>query len=160
MGDMAEFSLSVRLFLSAYPWRRAEPVPPARLRKPLSMSRLGLVSTAGFVAPGDVPFDASIRGGDPSYREIPGDIDVGALTEHHRSESFDHEGLAADPNVAFPIDRLRELVERGRLGSLGERHLSFMGSITAPGRLKRDTLPEALRRFEEDEVEVALLVPV
>jgi hypothetical protein len=35
-----------------------------------------------------------------------------------------------------------------------------MGSITAPGRLQRDYLPAAARLFEEDGVDVALLVPV
>jgi D-proline reductase (dithiol) PrdB len=160
MGELSEFSLSTRLFLKAYPWRRIENVPWTVLSKPLAECRLGLISTAGFVGPGDAPFDNAVRGGDPSFREIPGDIDVSKLREHHRSESFDHQGLAEDPNLAFPIDRLRELVARGRLGGLNRRHLSFMGSITAPGRLLRDSLPEAARLFEEDEVDVALLVPV
>jgi D-proline reductase (dithiol) PrdB len=160
MGELSEFSLSTRLFLKAYPWRRIENVPWTVLSKPLAECRLGLISTAGFVGPGDAPFDNAVRGGDPSFREIPGDIDVSKLREHHRSESFDHQGLAKDPNLAFPIDRLRELVARGRLGGLNRRHLSFMGSITAPGRLLRDSLPEAARLFEEDEVDVALLVPV
>jgi hypothetical protein len=35
-----------------------------------------------------------------------------------------------------------------------------MGSVTAPGRLQRHSLPEAARLFEEDRVDVALLVPV
>jgi hypothetical protein len=35
-----------------------------------------------------------------------------------------------------------------------------MGSITAPGRLIRDTAPEAAEWLVEDEVDVALLVPV
>jgi D-proline reductase (dithiol) PrdB len=65
-----------------------------------------------------------------------------------------------DPNLAFPLDRARELVERGRVGSLNDRHLSFMGSITAPGRLTRDHAPEAARRMVSDGVDVALLVPV
>jgi D-proline reductase (dithiol) PrdB len=160
MGELSEFSLATRLFLKAYHWRRIENVPWTVLSKPLAECRLGLISTAGFVGPGDAPFDVAVRGGDPSFREIPGDIDVSKLREHHRSESFDHQGLAKDPNLAFPIDRLRELVTRGRLGGLNRRHLSFMGSITAPGRLLRDSLPEAARLFEEDEVDVALLVPV
>ena len=160
MGDISEFSLSVRLFLKAYQWRRIDPTPWARLARPLSESKLGLVSSAGFVGPGDEPFDDSVRGGDPSYRVISNEIDVAELREHHRSESFDHRGLAEDPNLAFPLDRLRELVGRGRIGSLNRRHLSFMGSITAPGRFRRDILPEAVSVFEEDGVEVALLVPV
>jgi D-proline reductase (dithiol) PrdB len=152
--------LATRLFLKTYQWRRIEPVPWSVLSKPLARCRIGLVSTAGFVGPADAPFDATIRGGDSSFREIPGDIQVSRLREHHRSEAFDHQGLEADPNLAFPIDRLRELVIRGRVGELNRRHLSFMGSITAPGRLQRDVLPEAARRFEEDGVDVALLVPV
>jgi D-proline reductase (dithiol) PrdB len=101
-----------------------------------------------------------VRGGDPSFREIPGDIQISELREHHRSSSCDHQGIAEDPNLAFPIDRLRELETRGRIGALNHRHLSFMGSITAPGRLLRDSLPDAARRFETDRVDVALLVPV
>ncbi|MDP6928564.1 MAG: glycine/sarcosine/betaine reductase selenoprotein B family protein, partial [Planctomycetota bacterium] len=78
----------------------------------------------------------------------------------HRSDSFDHTGLREDPNLAFPLDRLRELVASGRIGSLAPRHLSFMGSITAPGRLVRESAPQAARWLLEDQVDVALLVPV
>jgi hypothetical protein len=35
-----------------------------------------------------------------------------------------------------------------------------MGSITAPGRLTRDTAPVAARRLRDDGVDAALLVPV
>jgi D-proline reductase (dithiol) PrdB len=152
--------MATRLFLKTYQWRRIDPVPWTVLKKPLTRCRLGLVSTAGFVGPSDAPFDVTIRGGDSSFREIRGDVQVSQLREHHRSDSFDHQGLAADPNLAFPIDPLRALVKRGRVGELNFRHLSFMGSITAPGRLQRDSLPAAARLFEEDGVDVALLVPV
>jgi D-proline reductase (dithiol) PrdB len=160
MGSYDEFSLPTRLFLKAYPWRRIDPVPWTPLRRPLAQSRLALVSSAGFVAPGQAPFDESIRGGDPSFRTIDGGAEVRSLIDTHRSESFDHTGLQADPNLAFPLDRLRELQERGRLGTLNHRHLSFMGSITAPGRLVRDTAPEAAQWLAEDHVDCALFVPV
>jgi D-proline reductase (dithiol) PrdB len=68
--------------------------------------------------------------------------------------------MVRDPNLAFPIDRVRELVESGRIQSVGEEHISFMGSITAPKRLVRDTAPEIARRLLERQVDVALLVPV
>ncbi len=57
-------------------------------------------------------------------------------------------------------DAHRELAERRRIGSVNHRHLSFMGSITAPGRLVRDTAPAAARSLVDDGVDVALLVPV
>jgi D-proline reductase (dithiol) PrdB len=105
-------------------------------------------------------FDESVRGGDVSWRRIPNHIDVSDLVDTHRSESFDHTGVRSDPNLAFPLDRLRELVASGRLGSLARTHLSFMGSITAPGRLVRGTAAEAASVLVDDAVDVALLVPV
>jgi len=160
LGDISEFSIKTRLFLKAYPWRRIDPVPWAPLDKPLSKCRLALLSSAGFVLPDQEHFDESVRGGDPSFREIPSDVDVSTLIDTHRSETFDHTGLASDPNLAFPIDRVRELAESGRIGSINQRHLSFMGSITAPGRLTKRTAPEAVRKLVEDGVEAALLIPV
>lgn len=160
MGSLDEFSLPVRLFLRAYRWRRIDPVPWTPLAKPLAECRLALVSSAGLVVPGQAPFEDTIRGGDVSFRDIPADAEAGTLIDTHRSASYDHAGVRRDPNLAFPIARVRELVQRGRIGAVNHRHLSFMGSITAPGRLIRDTAPEAARRLVADEVDVALLVPV
>ena len=160
MGNLGEFPIKYKLFLTAYPWRRIDPVPWAPLKKPLKESRVALISSAGLVAPGQEPFDDSIRGGDFSYREIPADTDVFSLRDTHRSDLYDHAGLRQDPNLAFPLDRLRELVESGRIGSLNRRHLSFMGSITAPGRLIKKTAPPAARKLAEDGVDIALLAPV
>jgi len=157
---MSDFSLPMRLFLKSYRWRRIDPMPWTPLRRPPAESRLALVSSAGFILPGQEPFKINLAGGDGSFREIPFDTDVSLLTDAHRSESFDHEGMVRDPNLAFPIDRVRELAAAGRIGEVNHRHLSFMGSITAPGRLVRDHAPEAARLLREDGVDVALLVPV
>jgi D-proline reductase (dithiol) PrdB len=160
MGDMSEFSLGVKAFIKTYRWRRIDPVPWTPLRKPLSECRLGLVSTAGLTLEGQEPFDESIKGGDSSYREIPWDSEVRRLVENHRSESWDHRGVEQDPNVAFPLDRMRELLDQGRVGSLAERYLTFMGSVTATGRMVRDVLPEMRKSFVAQGVDIALLVPV
>jgi D-proline reductase (dithiol) PrdB len=160
VGDLSEFSLRLRLFLKMYHWRRIDPVPWAPLVEPLARCRVALISTAGFVLPGQPSFDEAKRGGDPSFRVIPDDGDLGTLVEHQRSESFDHAGIRQDPNLAFPLDRLHELAGRGRIGPVNRRHLSFMGSITAPGRLIRDSAPAAAGLLVEDGVQAALLVPV
>ncbi len=160
MGEFGEFSFPIRAFLKTYRWRRIDPVPWTPLAKPLAESRLAIISSSGFVLRDQEPFDKAIRGGDVSFRRIPNDADAGDLVDEHRSESFDHAGLVGDPNLAFPLDRARELAESGRVGSLARAHLSFMGSITAPGRLVRYTAPEAAASLVEDAVDVALLVPV
>ena len=155
MGDASEFSLATRIFLKTYPWRRIDPVPCAPLRKPLAESRIAIVTTAGLHLPDQTPFDCEQRGGDTSYRVIPNDADVSTLLEAHRSETFDHSGVRADPNLAFPLDRLRELGL-----PLAPRHLSFMGSITATRSLIAESAPEAAQLLVDDGVDVALLVPV
>jgi hypothetical protein len=55
---------------------------------------------------------------------------------------------------------MAELVDRGELGSVAARHLSFNGSITAPARLVRDAAPAVAAELVRDRVDAALLVPV
>ncbi|HYM60680.1 MAG TPA: glycine/sarcosine/betaine reductase selenoprotein B family protein [Thermoanaerobaculia bacterium] len=160
MGDLSEFSFVVRTFLHLYRWRRIDPVPWAPLTKPLSEACLALVSTAGLVLPDQAPFEHDVKGGDTSFRTIPDDADLGTLIDCHRSATYDHSGIHDDPNLALPIDRLRELADAGVVGSANRRHLSFMGSITAPGRLVAKSAPEAAALLAGDGVDAALLVPV
>jgi len=160
MPRIEELPLWLRALLVAYPWRRIAPVPVAALQRPLSDCRVALVTTAGLVPPGAEPFDAHARGGDVSYRVIEAGVSVPRLADHHRSNSFDHSGIAKDRNLALPLDRLRELAAERVIGDVAPRHLSFMGSITAPGRLVGDSAPKAAALLQEDGVDVALLVPV
>jgi D-proline reductase (dithiol) PrdB len=160
VGDLSEFALKYRLFLKTYQWRRIDPVPWTPLKKPIKACKVALISSAGFVTPDQEPFDETIRGGDTSFREIPSDVDMNILIDTHRSRVFDHMGLRRDPNLAFPLERLRELLDSGRIGSLNPRHLSCMGSITAPGRLIKRTAPEAARRLVDDRADIAILIPV
>ena len=160
MAEYAELSLMTRVFLAAYRWRRIDPVPWSPLRKPLAESKVGIVSTAGLVLPDQAPFDEGVRGGDYSFRVIPADAGLTTLIDTHRSETYNHAGVQSDANLVLPLDRLHELAHAGRIGAVAPRHLSFMGSITAPGRLTNETAPAAAQLFVDDQVDVALLVPV
>ena len=160
MVRVRDLRFSLRAFARTYPWRKVDPIPRASLARPVGRSRVGLVSTAGLVVPGDDPFDDGVRGGDYSHRVIPSDTEVSLLEEHQRSGAFDHSGIAADRNMGLPLDRLHELAVAGDIGNVAPRHVSLMGSITAPARLVRHTLPLITDLFTADRVEVALLVPV
>jgi len=160
MAELGELRFSTQLFLRAYPWRRIDPIPWAPPRRALAASRVALVSSAGMVLPGQEPFDDGVRGGDWSWRPIPADAAVEDLRDTHRSESFDHAGIRADANLAFPLERLRELAADGTIGAVAPRHASIMGSLTAPGRLVAHTAPAIADQFMGDQVDVALLVPV
>jgi len=147
-------------FMRDYPWRQLGEIIPARRIKPLAECRVALVSSAGLVAPGQAPYDNETKGGDWSWRSIPAGVDIQSLTEHHRSDSWDHTGIEADRNMGMPLDRLHELAADGVIGEVAPRHISVMGSITAPGRFIRQTMPEIVEALTADEVDVALMVPV
>ena len=135
-------------------------MPFVVLDKPLAACKVGLISSAGFVPPGVEPFDESVRGGDASWRVVPKDTNPADLADCHRSESFDHTAMEKDPDLAFPLTRMRELVDEGFIGSTTENFVSIMGSITATGPLTKKTAPEVAAFFKDEGADLVLLVPV
>jgi D-proline reductase (dithiol) PrdB len=160
VASLSDLSLKNRVFMATYRYRVLDPVPFARPRRPLRKARVALVTTGGVHLPSQVPFDGAMKGGDSSFREIPSDTAVETLAIAHKSDAFDQTGFREDRNLGFPLDRLREMAARGEIGELNGRALSFMGSITAPGRLVKETAPGAAALLEADGVDVALLVPL
>jgi hypothetical protein len=160
VADRRELPLKYRLFLARYRWRVIDPSPWVPLRIPLSAARIALATSAGLYRAGvDQPF-LRTRGGDPSVRWIDATTPLAEHAVGQTSAAFDREPILADRNEGFPLDRLKELVERGRLGSVAARHPSFNGSLTAPSRFVRDTAPAVAEILRQDRVDAALLVPV
>ena len=120
----------------------------------LSESRICVLSTAGLHVRGDAPF----VGYAADYRVIPGDADMDDLVMSHLSTNFDRTGFYQDVNVAFPIDRLRELAEEGVIGSVANHHFSFMGA-TQPARME-PVVKDMVGILKADGVDAVLLVPV
>ena len=145
-----------RFFMKFYGGRRYQTSPNTPLRLPLNECSLALITTAGFFLDGQNPFEK----GDCSYREIPNSIPTQALINGHKSAAYDERGIEIDPNLAFPLDRFRELEMEGKIGSLNDRHFSFMGSITKPHRLITQSAPEVAQMLKTDGVDVAFLTPV
>lgn len=160
MAKISDLKLAYQLFMKAYRYRKVAWRPGARLKKPLAEARIAVVTTAGFYRPDQLPFDLSILGGDTSYRVIPAETDLHTLQSAHRSDSFDIRGLAADENLALPLDRLKSLAQQGIIGEVAPRHFSFMGSIVAPGRLIAGTAPQVARMLLDDAVDGVFLTPV
>jgi D-proline reductase (dithiol) PrdB len=76
----------------------------------------------------------------------------------HVSTNFDRTGFQQDLNVIFPLDRLREMTERGEIGSVANFHYSFMGA-TEPEKMEQ-TVRKLASILKKDEVNSVLLVPV
>jgi len=160
MAKLSDLKLKYWFYMRAYPYRHIDWRPGARLLKPLAAARIAVVTSAAFYSADQKPFDPGVRGGDYSYREIPEDIALDTVRIGHKSDAFDHSGIERDKNLALPLDRLREMKREGLVGELAKRHYSFMGSITAPGRLMQVTAPEIARSLAEDHVDAVLLTPV
>ena len=122
---------------------------------PLAESTVAIVTTSGIHRRQDPPF----RPGLGEYRIIPADVDPAELTMSHISVNFDRTAFQQDPNVWFPLDRLRELVANGVIGGISRWHYAFMGGIPTP-MLMEQTGEEVGRFLRDDGVDVALLVPV
>lgn len=162
MATLADLKFTYRIFTQNYPFSRyaVKDNPRAILRRPLAESRVALVTTAGLMLAGDKRFESTFKLGDPTFREIPNDAVLPELIEDHESDSFDHSGIESDRNLAFPLDRFRELEQEGKIGSLNRRHLSFMGSIISPGDLIRSTAPKAAELLRSDDVDAVFLTPI
>ena len=111
LDQLSEIQRKSALF---FPCLESDSSPWTPWRKELAESKLALVSTAGLHLRGDKPF----QGGDPSFRAIPSSANASDVIQSHVSIGFDHTGFYRDINLAFPIDRLRELEEQRVIGSL------------------------------------------
>jgi D-proline reductase (dithiol) PrdB len=123
--------------------------------KPLSESRVAIISTAGMHRRTDAPFTP----GAVDYRIVPGDASFDEMVLSHISTNFDRSAFQQDPNIAFPLDRLREMAEAGEIGSVASWHYSFMGAMPVPTMFE-ETGTDVGRLLAADDVDVALLIPV
>lgn len=139
-----------------YAWVRNPDAPPfARLKKPVSASRLSLIASGGVYAAGQVAFHHK---DDLSLRIIASDTPTAELRATHFA--YDLTDARADPNVVFPRDTLQRMVHKGLLGALAQRAYTFMGGIYSARKVRELLAPALLQRLREDGTDIALLVPV
>lgn len=121
---------------------------------PLDRATVALVTSASLHHPDQADFaptDTSFRVLDPARR----DLQLG-----HWSPNFDMTGFAVDVNVVFPLDRLAELADAGRIGGVAPRHLAFAGNQFELTGIRLDSGPAAAQLLRDDGVDVVLLTPV
>jgi len=131
--------------------RRCVPFTP--FEKDLATATVALVSAAGVYGPDQEPF-STVDPGDVSYRVIPSAVETGALRIAHHH--YDHSEADADPNIVFPLDTLRELVEEGCIAAVNDRHYSY-GFTTRLKELYEQTFPEIADRVERSKTKLVLL---
>lgn len=147
-------------------WARMEkprPIPWTPLDKPLSECTVALLSSAGIALRNDTPFDQEGERqnpwwGDPSYRILPKTATQEQVRLYHLH--IDPAYAEQDLNCLFPLQRLQEMEDSGRIGRSSPRHYSIMGYILNPQVLLNETVPAIIRDLKEDQADVVVLVPV
>ena len=143
-------------FERPYRWARNDDAPFTALTKPLSESRLALVTTTTLLEGDDEP-DPDDR---PAKRTYASPLEPIPDRLYTMDLSWDMEAThTRDLDSYFPVHRLQEAVEAGRIGSLAPR---FYGVPTeySQRRTTEVDAPRLLDFLREDEVDVAMLVPL
>ncbi len=131
--------------------------PLARLKKPISQTRLTFVSSAGIQPKGTMPFDVVHPVGDFSFRRVPSASSVTDLEIHQIK--YPTTGALKDLNVIFPIERLQELTAEGVIGELTPNLFSFIGYQMDPERFERTLAEDLASAVTADGAEAVLLCP-
>lgn len=151
---------------------RFDETPFTPLDKPLSESRLALVTSSGHFVEGDDPQPfgevdmtqaaAEARIGDflreaPSLSALPFDTPADELRVRHGG--YPVRAASSDHQVALPIGHLRTLEQQGVIGELLPNAYSFVGAASQV-RLKKHVAPEWAQMLRDQDADAVLLVPV
>lgn len=156
MAEPIEYMERSRLFYeaqgfdNAYRWATFDEVPFAGLKKPLAESRLGIVTTSATYARTSRDPRAVDTGptAPPPERLYANDLSWDKKATH-----------LEDRESYFPILQLEAAVTDGRVGNLSPRFYCAPTSYSHRETLTEDG-PQILELLREDEVDVALLVPL
>jgi D-proline reductase (dithiol) PrdB len=120
----------------------------------LSERRVAIVSSAALIHRGDTPFPF----GSGEYRTVPESWSNADILMSHVSINYDRSGFQRDINVAYPIDRLRDLAAEKVIGSVAATHYTVMAS-TDPANMveSADGIAAAMHA---DHVNAVVLAPV
>ncbi len=121
---------------------------------PLHRRRVAIVSTAGLGRKSEGGF----KPGDADYRVLPANLPASDLTMSHISVNYDRTGFQEDINIAFPIERLKELANAGEIGSVADYHYSFMGASDPV--LMQPAVESLIGPLKADGVDAVVLIPV
>jgi len=138
-------------------------IPFAQLSKPISDSRISLVSTAGLSMKGDEPFDMETEKrrpswGDPSWRRLSSDVETSTIQANHLH--IDTKHLLTDLDVCFPVPLLHQLATEAVIGEVADSHYSIMGFQGTDLRRIEPSCVAIADAMGVDGVDLAILIPV
>jgi len=94
---------------------------------------------------------------DISFRLLPRDTPLSKLVISHKTAVRKWAG--EDLNVAYPLDRMKELEAEGAIGRLAHTAVSMVGSIQRYTELLDKTVPAIKQIYDAQGVDLVLLFP-
>jgi D-proline reductase (dithiol) PrdB len=155
MPDLERLPAKQQAVLEAQAVAEHDTTPATPPAVPLSGARVAVVTSAGLNLRSQEPF----RREDPGFRILLSSTPPAEIVQSHSSIGFDRTAMARDLNVVYPLDRLRELVDRGRIGGIAPRFLSFMGAQFDPAATLAGSAEQAADVLVDDGVDVVVLTP-
>ena len=138
-----------------YEWAANDDAPFTPLPKPLADCTVGLITTAYFLPDG---FVYRIPSDLPRVAAVADRTEIAKLDTRYLSWAKD-ETHTDDPETFVPLTRLDEAVEAGRIRAVSDRVYCLPTQFSHRRTQLRDT-PRLLEWLGEDDVDVALLVPL
>jgi len=139
-----------------YRWAHFDEVPFAHLPRPLSECCVTLVTTASPLEDRQVE-DGVLRANKQVWSGSTVEPPDRLFTE---DLAWDKQATHTDDVESFlPVGKLRALAQAGRIGRVAPRFHGVPTDYSQRRTIEEDA-PEVLRRCREDEVDVALLVPL
>jgi D-proline reductase (dithiol) PrdB len=140
-----------------YSWYQAPEAPTwSPMQRPLSESRLGMISTAGTYVAGQTAY---FYKDDTSIRKIDSSTQTSQIRFSHLTENYLVEARQ-DPATVFPIEALNRLNAEGFIGGLATSFYSCMGGIYSQRRVNEELIPALQEVVKEDSIDCLLLVPL
>ncbi len=121
---------------------------------PLAKRTVAILTSAALHPRNQLPFAP----GSTEVRELNADLPAAEIVMSHVSINYDRSGFSRDINVAYPIDRLRELAAEGVIGRVAPVNFSVMGS-TDPATMGA-TVDTIAARCKQAGIDALLLCPV
>ncbi len=147
-------------YAEPYRWAHFAEVPFARLAKPLSDCRIGLVTTAALYDPahGDqgpgAPYNAAAK-----FHRVYAHPTQGMPEVRISHVTYDRtHSSAADPNCWFPLPQLERCALGGLIGAVSPRFYGLPTTRSQRATLEQDA-PDILAAMRADKVDAAVLVP-
>jgi D-proline reductase (dithiol) PrdB len=124
------------------------------LRKRISDSTVGLLVTCGAQLSEDPPLGETE---DISFRLVHRDTPFSNLVVSHKTRV--RKWAVEDLNVAFPLDRMKELEAEGVIGRLAHTAVSMVGSIQRYTELVEQTIPAIKQVYDSQGVDLVFVFP-